>query len=141
MTDFGLSKIGVKNNHDANSVCGTPEYLAPEVLHRGGHGKKVDWWTFGCIMYEMLTGFPPFYCSNRSELFDKIKYGHVKYPNNLSPLVKDLLDGLFIKDPVKRFGFKEIKNHMWFSKMDWEAILKKKITAPFRPEIEHFEDS
>ena len=74
LTDFGLSKIGVRGNYDANTVCGTPEYLAPEILAKRGHGKQVDWWTFGCIMYEMLTGFPPFHCGNRAELFDKIQY-------------------------------------------------------------------
>lgn len=81
----------------------------------------------------MLTGFPPFNCSSRLELFDKIKYGSVKYPNSLSPTVKNLLDGLFQKDDSKRFGFEEIKNHAWFSNMNWEAILSKRIIPPFKP--------
>lgn len=61
ITDFGLSKMGVKTNKEATSVCGTPEYLAPEILFRMGHGKAVDWWTLGAIIFEMLTGLPPFY--------------------------------------------------------------------------------
>ena len=61
ITDFGLSKMKIQTNKDAFSVCGTPEYLAPEVLQKLGHGKPVDWWTFGCILYEMLCGVPPFY--------------------------------------------------------------------------------
>jgi len=69
ITDFGLSKMKIYNDNDAYSICGTPEYLAPEILLKQGHGKPVDWWTFGCILYEMLTGIPPFYTSNRNELF------------------------------------------------------------------------
>ena len=90
-------------------------------------------------MYEMLTGLPPFYCPNRSELFDKIKFGNVKYPNNLSPTVRSLLEGLFIKDPERRFGFgifiisDEVKNHLFFSNMNWEALYQKKIIPPFKP--------
>lgn len=61
VTDFGLSKMKIFNDSDAYSICGTPEYLAPEILNKQGHGKPVDWWTFGCILYEMLTGVPPFY--------------------------------------------------------------------------------
>jgi len=65
ITDFGLSKKNIKGNKDAMSVCGTPEYLAPEVIFKTGHGKPVDWWTLGAICYEMLTGLPPFYTLNR----------------------------------------------------------------------------
>jgi len=69
ITDFGLSKGGIKGNKGATSICGTPEYLAPEILERKGHGKAVDWWTLGAILYEMLTGYPPFYTKTREELF------------------------------------------------------------------------
>jgi serum/glucocorticoid-regulated kinase 2 len=89
----------------------------------------------------MLTGFPPFnYSSNRLELFDKIKYGSVKYPHYLSASVKSLLDGLFQKDPAKRFGFEEVKNHQWFSQMNWEAIQAKRIIPPFKPQLHNMED-
>ncbi len=60
LTDFGLSKEGIKTNFDAKTLCGTPEYLAPEIVDRKGHGLAVDWWSVGCIIYEMLTGQPPF---------------------------------------------------------------------------------
>jgi serine/threonine protein kinase len=65
ITDFGLSKEGISNNSDAKSFCGTPEYLAPETLNRAGHGRAADWWSFGAIIYEMLTGLPPFYHKDR----------------------------------------------------------------------------
>jgi serine/threonine protein kinase len=95
VTDFGLSKMKILTNETAFSVCGTPEYLAPEILHRQGHGKPVDWWTLGCILYEMLTGVPPFYSQNRQELFEKIKYGSLKMPSNISADLTDLMKQLF----------------------------------------------
>jgi len=73
ITDFGLSKRGA-TGEDAHSVCGTPEYLAPEILFKQGHGKSVDWWTLACIIFELLTGLPPYYCQSRTELFEKIKF-------------------------------------------------------------------
>ena len=65
ITDFGLSKKNVFNDKDAFSLCGTPEYLAPEILYKEGYGKAIDWWTLGCIIYELITGMPPFSSSNR----------------------------------------------------------------------------
>ena len=65
LTDFGLSKRNIKGNNGAYSICGTPEYLAPEILFKEGHGKAADWWTLGAIIYEMFTGLPPFYTKNR----------------------------------------------------------------------------
>ena len=73
--------------------------MAPEILLRQGHGKPVDWWTFGCILYELLNGIPPFYTSNRNELFEKIKFGTIKLPSNISPELTDLLEQLFKKNP------------------------------------------
>jgi serine/threonine protein kinase len=104
ITDFGLSKMKIYNDNEAFSICGTPEYLAPEILLKQGHGKPVDWWTFGCILYEMLTGYPPFYDKNRNELFTKIKNHAIKMPSNISPALKDLMGKLFIKDPKLRLG-------------------------------------
>jgi serum/glucocorticoid-regulated kinase 2 len=140
ITDFGLSKGNIKTGKDARSVCGTPEYLAPEVILRQGHGKAVDWWTVGCIIYELLTGLPPYYTSDREELFDRIKLSSVKYPSNFSTSVKDLLTGLFQKDPEKRLGSgpdgaKAIRNHPWFASVDWEGLLRREVKGPFVPVI------
>jgi len=123
-------------------LCGTPEYLAPEILFQRGHGKAVDWWTLGAILFEMLTGLPPFYTPNREELFQKIKYYALKYPPNLSPNAKSLLDGLFQKEPSKRLGSgsggsEEIKAHPWFQGVDWGMVYRKEIKAPFIPVIKN----
>lgn len=84
ITDFGLSKQNILDNHTATSFCGTPEYLAPEIIEGKGHGKAVDWWSLGAIIYEMLTGLPPFYSKDREKLFKNIKTGNLKFPVYLS---------------------------------------------------------
>lgn len=93
LTDFGLSKENIKNSKDALTLCGTPEYLAPEIVDRKGHGFAVDWWSVGCIIYEMLTGEPPFKLigANKEELFENIRKCNIKLPENITPQCKDLL--------------------------------------------------
>ena len=91
ITDFGLSKENITQSNSANSFCGTPEYLAPEILNRIGHGKPVDWWSLGAIIFEMLTGLPPFYSQNQETLFQNIRLGELHYPAYISSLCKDLL--------------------------------------------------
>jgi len=137
LTDFGLSKQNAQNM-DAMSVCGTNEYLAPEILLKQGHGKPADWWTFGSIIYELITGMPAFHCKTRNELFEKIKREEIKVPNHISNNMKDLLQKLFKKAPDQRIGFngaEEVKSHPWFEKVDWEALETKKIQSPFVPKV------
>ena len=86
LTDFGLSKQNIKGNEATYSICGTPEYLAPEVLFKKGHGKAVDWWTLRALLFEMLTGLPPYYKMNKRKAFEKIKYDKLKYPHYFSQL-------------------------------------------------------
>ena len=74
LTDFGLSKEGVTDSSSAFSFCGTPEYLAPEILMRSGHGRAADWWSLGTLLFEMLVGMPPFYCKNRDKLFHQVTF-------------------------------------------------------------------
>lgn len=140
ITDFGLSKQNILDNYGATSFCGTPEYLAPEIIENKGHGKAVDWWSLGAITYEMLTGLPPFYSKDRDKLFKNIKSGNLRYPPFLSKDAVGFLQALFVKDPQKRLGsgpngVKEIKSHPFFKNIDWDAILKKKIKPPFVPKI------
>ena len=85
LTDFGLSKEGIKGNFDTTTLCGTPEYLAPEIVEKRGHGFAVDWWSVGCIVFEMLTGHPPFILTNgnKEELFENIRKCNIKIPESV----------------------------------------------------------
>ncbi len=140
VTDFGLSKQNILDNHSAKSFCGTPEYLAPEIVENIGHGKAVDWWSLGAIIYEMLTGLPPFYSKDREKLFKNIKAGNIKYPVYLSKDALSLLQSFFVRDPDKRLGsgnngINDIKTHPFFKNIDWVAIYNKKIKPPFIPKV------
>jgi serine/threonine protein kinase len=138
ITDFGLSRYDRLGTNDAKSICGTPEYLAPEIILKLGYGKAVDWWTLGSIIYEMVVGLPPFYTSDRPQLFDKIKFASPQYPNHLSEKAKNLLENLLKKDPNKRLGSdpkNPVRNHPWFENINWTALLDKKYDAPFVPKI------
>lgn len=146
VTDFGLSKENILDNHSTNSFCGTPEYLAPEIINGTGHGKAVDWWSLGAIIYEMLTGLPPFYSKDRDKLFNNIKQGNIKYPVYLSKDAVSILQAFFTQDPDKRLGsgndgVKNIKAHPFFKNIDWEAIFNKKIKPPFIPRISSDSDT
>ena len=113
LTDFGLSKENMSETGRAKSLCGTAEYLAPEVLvNERNYGNSCDWWSFGCVIYEMLTGQPPFYSTDRKKMFDDIKNREVKFYDFHSPVARDLLRKLLVKDPKLRMNSAaEIKRH------------------------------
>jgi serine/threonine protein kinase len=147
LADFGLSKENVEGNHDAKSLCGTAEYLSPEILLRQGHGKASDWWSFGAMIYEMLCGLPPFYSKEREKLYRNIKYGEPKLDMPfLSESAKDLCRKLLEKDPSKRLGSEErdaldIKEHPWFDCINWQAIQDKKVPPPYKPQLDTSTDT
>jgi RAC serine/threonine-protein kinase len=136
LTDFGLCKEGIKDNDKTETFCGTPEYLAPEVLKGKGYGKAVDWWSFGSLIYEMLTGLPPFYSQDVQEMYRKIMTDKLKFPPYVSPAAQSLLEGLLKRDINERLkDATQIKQHPFFVSINWQAILEKKIKPPFIPDV------
>lgn len=142
LTDFGLSKENIRDNHSATTFCGTPEYLAPEVLAKRGHGKAVDWWSLGSLIYEMLTGLPPFYVQDRRATYRNIMTAQVTFPKSISPRAQDLLIRLLEKEPNRRLGGSyrdscDVKEHPWFSDINWEAMFNKSVSPPYIPNRSH----
>ncbi|PRP78948.1 protein kinase 2 [Planoprotostelium fungivorum] len=139
ITDFGLSKQ-INNEEGTHTFCGTPEYLAPEVLKGMGHGKAVDWWSLGTLVYEMLTGLPPFYSQNINIMYQKILSGELRFPSYVSQDAQSFLEGLLTREVDKRLGSgpdgaNEIKRHPFFKEIDWEALERKEIEPPFKPKV------
>ena len=137
IADFGLSRTNIELN-EATTICGTPEYLAPEIIHKSPYGKMVDWWTLGNIIYEMLVGIPPFYTEIRSELFQKIKSTEPNYPSYLSESTRRFIQELLVKDPQHRLGCKgvqQIKDHVWFQNVNWAYIQSKRYESLYVPKI------
>eukprot|EP00743_Colponemidia_sp_Colp-15_P001960 GILK01002132.1.p1 GENE.GILK01002132.1~~GILK01002132.1.p1 ORF type:complete len:390 (-),score=57.20 GILK01002132.1:348-1448(-) len=138
LTDFGLSKEGINLPNGAKTFCGTPEYLAPETLKGLGHGKPVDWWSLGTLLYEMLTGLPPFYNQNLNIMYERILKAELRFPPYLSDSAKSILSGLLTRDVMRRLGtngFEEIKNHPFFAPINWDALLRREVEAPFKPRV------
>jgi len=135
LIDFGLAKEEVLEGQMAFSLCGTPEYLAPEVLDRSGHGRSADWWSFGVLVYEMLHGLPPFYDDQRPIMFANIQKMELQFPEDAfqDPDVVDLLRQLLNRKPDERPTSQAIKNHQWFSSIDWESLLQREVPPPFIP--------
>lgn len=139
LTDFGLCKENIELNGTTSTFCGTPEYLAPEVLHKQPYDKAVDWWCLGAVLYEMLYGLPPFYSRNTAEMYDNILNQPLQLKPNISNAGRHLLESLLQKDRTKRLGsqqdFAEIKMHIFFSPINWADLNAKKLTPPFNPNV------
>jgi tRNA A-37 threonylcarbamoyl transferase component Bud32 len=140
LADFGMSKM-LKDQEKAFSLCGTPEYFAPEIITREGHNKSADWWSYGILLYEMLYGIPPFYSKNTEKMFELITKAKLKFPQKIevSDDAKDLIKKLLVKNQDLRLGceggFEEIKKHSFFKGFDFKALEEKKLEAPFIPTL------
>ncbi|CAD8200021.1 unnamed protein product [Paramecium pentaurelia] len=136
LTDFGLSKEGIpQSNKGAQSFCGSVAYLAPEMLKRQGHGKAVDWYLLGVVMYELLVGLPPYYDNDRDTLFYNIENASLKIPQHISIECRTLLKSLLERNPTRRLGSGsgdslEIKAHPYFADVDWELVLNRELSLP-----------
>lgn len=139
LTDFGLAKE-IDDSKPANSLCGTVEYMAPEIVLAKGHGKAADWWSVGILLFEMLTGQPPFTHKNRQKLQQKIAKDKIKLPPYLTSEAHALLKGLLQKEDGKRLGSgargsDDIKQHKWFKPINWRKLEAREIIPKFRPEV------
>ncbi|KAF2226466.1 kinase-like domain-containing protein [Elsinoe ampelina] len=141
LTDFGLSKVAVDDDDHCNSVLGTIEYMAPEVIQGINYGMAVDWWSLGAIGFDMLTGSPPFAGGNNAKIQQNILKQKLQMPYFLGPDAKDLLTRLLRKEPNKRLGYhipkdiQTIKKHRFFRKIDWRKLEKRELTPPIQPLI------
>uniref|UniRef100_A0A1J3FTE5 non-specific serine/threonine protein kinase n=2 Tax=Noccaea caerulescens TaxID=107243 RepID=A0A1J3FTE5_NOCCA len=138
LTDFGLAKEFEENTR-SNSMCGTTEYMAPEIVRGKGHDKAADWWSVGILLYEMLTGKPPF-LGSKGKIQQKIVKDKIKLPQFLSSEAHALLKGLLQKEPERRLGSgpsgaEEIKQHKWFKGMNWKKVEAREVKPSFKPEV------
>ena len=146
LTDFGLCKEAVQEGTMTHTFCGTIEYMAPEILTRSGHGKAVDWWSLGALMFDMLTGAPPFTAENRKKTIEKILRCKLNLPPYLTPDARDLLRKLLKRHPAQRLGAgpedsEAVQHHPFFRHVNWAEVVARKLEPPIKPHLVSDDDT
>jgi serine/threonine protein kinase len=147
MTDFGLVKSQMSGaSATTTTFCGTPEYIAPEMLQQQPYTKAVDWWSYGILIYEMLAGIPPFYDENTNRMYRRIISEDIQYPSDFSPQARSLIGALCDRNPSTRLGsseqdVEEIKSHPFFASLNWQSVYDRKYTPEWIPHIAGEQDT